>query len=125
MFAYVLVGFGGLLGSLARYGVSFLLKPSGGFPWATLAVNVLGTFVIALIAGLAEKKISGLGTPEARLFFATGFCGGFTTFSALMLELSVMIRSASYAQAGLYLGASLVGGALAFLAGYLLIRSLV
>lgn len=123
MLAFVLVGLGGLLGSLARYGMSFILKPSGGFPWATLAVNVLGTFVIALVAGLVEKKITGLGTPEARLFFATGFCGGFTTFSALMFELAEMIRAASYAQAGLYLGASLVGGCLAFLAGYLLIRS--
>jgi len=124
MLSFILVGAGGLLGSLARYGMSLILKPSGGFPWATLAVNVIGTFLIALVAGLVEKKVSGLGSPEARLFFATGFCGGFTTFSALMFELAEMLRNTAYAQAGLYLGASLLGGCLAFLAGYILIRSL-
>ncbi len=121
MISFIMVGLGGLLGSLARYGVSLWIKPGGGFFTSTLAVNLAGSFLIAVIISLAEKK-SGWIQNDFRLFLTAGFCGGFTTFSALMLEFMELVRTASYAQAGFYLSASVIGGCLAFLIGFYLIH---
>ncbi len=79
MLAFLLVGFGGALGSMARYGVGLAL-PSSGFPYATLAVNVIGCFCIGM-AMPAAARVEAL-SPELRLLVVVGFLGGFTTFSA-------------------------------------------
>jgi len=88
----LLVGAGGFLGSIARYWMSGLVqdRTSGRFPFGTLAVNVLGCFVIGALSELADTR--GLFSPEARAFVAIGVLGGFTTFSAFGNETVVLFR---------------------------------
>jgi len=116
MTGVVLVALGGGLGATARYGVSLLalawLGPA--FPWATLAVNVLGSLAIGVLAG------QGLAGP-ARLFWVTGVLGGFTTFSAFSLE-AVGLWEKSPALAALYVAASLGLGFGGFALGWWLGR---
>ncbi len=90
MTAFLLVGLGGAIGSMARYGMGLAL-PSAGFPYATLAVNVIGCFCI----GLAMPSVARVETlpPELRLLVVVGFLGGFTTFSAFGNETVSLLRS--------------------------------
>ena len=82
----VLVLAGGALGSVGRYLVTVWMADRLGavFPWGTLTVNVVGSFLIGLIATLADE-FGGIG-PQARLFLVVGVLGGFTTFSSFSLE---------------------------------------
>ena len=82
----LLVCAGGALGSSARYLVSSWMAGRFGsaFPWGTLTVNVAGSFLIGLIATLADD-VGSVG-PEGRLFLVVGVLGGFTTFSSFSLE---------------------------------------
>lgn len=92
---WVLVGFGGLLGSVARYGLTGLVQrwaEGARFPWGTLAVNVLGCGLIGLLAGLADSR--QLMSAETRIFLTVGFLGGFTTFSTFGLETLMLARGA-------------------------------
>jgi fluoride exporter len=112
---------GGALGTLARYGVSrAVLTPALGFPWSTFAVNVAGSLLLGLIVTLVVERWSP--TRFVRPFAAIGFCGGFTTFSTLMVELSQRVQHGRMAVAGLYLAASLVSGVVAAVAGMALAR---
>lgn len=121
---FILVGLGGMLGSMARYWVTInLAQSSPGFPIGTLTVNIIGCFIIAVVAMLAEKTT--LISPETRLFLATGLCGGFTTFSALMYEISMLLRDNEWWYAGIYVNASLIGGFLALYLGMLIVNKLV
>ena len=74
------------MGSVLRYWVGMLVARQGisSFPFGTLTVNIIGCFLIGLIAGVSER--TSLVSPEVRLLLATGFCGGFTTFSAFSQE---------------------------------------
>jgi CrcB protein len=93
MKAALAVGFGGLLGSLARYKLGGLVlhhTESWRFPMSTFVVNLLGCALVGVLAGIAEHR-HGL-SPAARLFLITGFCGGFTTFSAFGLETVYLMR---------------------------------
>ncbi len=79
------VGFGGMIGSVARYLIGLLpLRHQSGFPLLTLAVNLLGAFLIGLIVAFAGKNTNL--DPRALLFLQVGVCGGFTTFSTFALE---------------------------------------
>jgi CrcB protein len=112
---------GGALGTLARYGVSrALITPTLGFPWSTLAVNVAGSLLLGLIVTLVVERWSP--TRFVRPFAAIGFCGGFTTFSTLMVELAQRGQHGRIALAGLYLVVSLGSGVLAAFAGMALAR---
>jgi CrcB protein len=87
------VGLGGLLGSLARYRLGgFVLHHTANwrFPLSTFVVNLLGCALVGVLAGIAEHR-HGL-SPAARLFLITGFCGGFTTFSAFGFETVYLLR---------------------------------
>lgn len=88
--SFLLVGLGGALGSMARYGVGLALH-STTFPYATLIVNVLGCLGI----GLALPSLDRIAvlSPEVRLFLVVGFLGGFTTFSAFGSESIALVRS--------------------------------
>lgn len=93
MKAIFAVGVGGLLGSIARYklgGVILHHTPGWRFPLSTLAINILGCGVLGLVAGIAEYRHEL--SPSMRLFLATGFCGGFTTFSAFGFETLYLLR---------------------------------
>ena len=114
--AIALVGVGGCLGSVARYMVSLLLSPVvPWFPWATLAVNILGCFLIGFLSELAISTT--LVSPEARLFLVTGFCGGFTTFSSYMFEDTALFKDGQFFYAGMYLTGSIAGGFIALYSG--------
>lgn len=82
----LLVLLGGALGSGARYllGVWMVERFGGTFPWGTLAVNVTGSFLIGVLATIADER-GGIG-PSARTFIVAGILGGFTTFSSFSLE---------------------------------------
>lgn len=82
----VLVLLGGALGSGARYGVALWAATRFGaaFPWGTLTVNIAGSFLIGLLATLADE-LGRIG-PEGRVFLLVGVLGGFTTFSSFSLE---------------------------------------
>ncbi len=109
---FALVAAGGALGSMVRYGLNVGLPRSDAsptavaLPWGTLGANVLGCFFIGVFTEWAGGKL-GM-TPEARLFLTTGFCGGFTTLSTLMLEITDFFRDQEWGLGALYLVASLV-----------------
>ena len=94
----LLVGAGGALGAAGRYGIS-LLPVSGEFPLLTLCTNFLGALLIGFVAGLAER---GRMSPGWTLFWKTGVCGGFTTFSTFSLESLVLFRRRLFLPGGLY-----------------------
>lgn len=91
----MLVGTGGFIGSVARYYLSLIVTKIFPltFPVGTFTVNILGSFLIGLIYEMTEQYPPLVG---ARLFLATGFCGGFTTFSALSLESLSLLEKNEY-----------------------------
>ena len=112
---------GGALGTLARYGVArALVADNAGFPWATLAVNVTGSFVLGL--AVTAIVVRWPGDRWLRPLVAVGFCGGFTTFSTFALELDQRARAGHIALAVVYLTVTLVAGVAAALAGTALAR---
>lgn len=114
---WLLVGSGGFVGSVLRYGVGRMLhgRAMGAFPWATLGVNLVGCLLIGLLLAMAAR----LGWPSStRLLLVTGFCGGFTTFSAFSHETLSLLQAGHAPQAGIYVGASVVLGLAATWLGY-------
>ena len=107
-FELAAVGVGGAIGALGRVGLEQAWPTAtGGWPWATLAVNIIGAFLLGgLMSGLRHGPIS---IPTYRLL-GTGFCGALTTFSTMQLELLQMLDRARYALALGYLGTSIIGG---------------
>ena len=114
------VGLGGAIGSMLRYGIS-LLMITKYFPYATLAVNIIGSFLIGLIFALSIKEESFFY--NWRIFLATGICGGFTTFSAFSLENLGLLQNGKYGMALIYITISIIGGILATWMGYKLVGS--
>lgn len=112
MRTYLLVAAGGALGSVLRYGMARMLPrlQPGTFPWATFCINLLGCLLIGLLAGKLDKSAWLQSTGWALL--ATGFCGGFTTFSTFALENIQLLREQDLALAILYTTLSLTGGLL-------------
>lgn len=125
MLKILLVGLGGFLGSIGRYLVSGWVQnrfPFSGFPWGTLAVNLVGCWILGLLAGLAEAR--GVFSSETRLFLMVGLLGGFTTFSTFGLESYTLLADATYGRlAGNLLG-SVVGGLAAVGLGLIVARLL-
>lgn len=118
----LLAGAGGFVGTCFRFLIvrwcSGLFH--GVFPLGTFLVNVAGCFVIGLLFGILEKA-NALSGPES-LLLATGFCGGFTTFSTFANELWAMGNKGDWGIWLLYLAASVVAGVLMVWAGRALIR---
>ncbi len=119
--AIMLVGTGGALGAIARYGVGLLVKTASGFPWATLSVNIAGSLLMGLVMGWVGRQ-SGAYEP-LRLFLAVGVLGGFTTFSAFSMDLLALLERREMMAAAFYLGGSVLGGVIAFLLAYSLVRA--
>lgn len=107
----VLVGSGGFLGALARYGLGGLVHrylPFATFPFGTLAVNLVGCFAIGVLAGLAETR--HLFAPEFRTFAFIGVLGGFTTLSTFGYETFALMRDSEYMLAAANVGLQVIGG---------------
>lgn len=118
MNAVVWVGLGGMLGSMARYGVSLWLPVAATtrFPIATFAVNVAGCLVAGVLAGGVAR--AGWFSGDVRLFLFTGVLGGFTTFSAFGLDALALARRGEFAAAGTYVAASVLAGLAAAFLGF-------
>ena len=114
---------GGGLGSLLRFGLGRWFGAASGhtFPIGTFAVNILACFMLGLIVGLADQK--QMLSPFTRLFWAVGFCGGFSTFSTFSLENLQFMQTGQFSIMLLYIGLSfLVCLAATFTGQYLAIR---
>jgi CrcB protein len=115
---YVMIG--GAVGAGLRYEAGRLAarQLGAGFPWGTLAVNLVGALLVGLLAGAVAPD------PEKPLWLllAVGVLGGFTTFSAFGLELFTMIDRGEAAMAALYAGASVLGSLALVAMGYTLTR---
>jgi CrcB protein len=112
--------FGGILGTVARYLFSGAIYKVFGtaFPYGTLAVNMLGCFLIGIFAALSDKKL--FFDPNMRLFLMIGFCGAFTTFSTLILESANLIKDSQAWLAFLNISISVILGFLVFWLGFIL-----
>lgn len=115
---FLLVGLGGALGSMLRYG-AYLLFPLKDFPLATLLVNIIGSFVIGAVIAFSIKDETFLN--NWKLFLATGICGGFTTFSAFSAENISLLQNQKYLLAVVYIITSVVTGIIAAWLGLKLI----
>lgn len=103
---FLIVCGGGALGSGARYLVALWIG-SRAFPYATLAVNLAGSFAIALVLELSIR-IAGF-PPNLRLALATGFLGGFTTYSSFNYESTALLQGGQALRGLLYVGVTLLG----------------
>lgn len=105
---YLLVGLGGALGSMARFGLSGLVASSIGetFPFGTLAVNIIGSFVIGFFGALTAPDGRIFVGTMGRQFVMTGICGGFTTFSSFSLQTLSLMQDGEWAYAGLNVAGS-------------------
>lgn len=108
----LLVGLGGAIGSMARYGVSRIVNAryTQSFPLATFIINIVGCLLIGLLFGYVQKNNNQ--PSDLWLVLATGFCGGFTTFSAFALENVTLLKGQLSITALLYIAASVIVGIL-------------
>ena len=120
----LLVGLGGGIGSIARYLCQrwFAINYPYSFPWGTFVVNLTGCFLIGAIYAVSEK--STLLSPQTRLFLATGFCGGFTTFSTFAFENMSLLRSSDTSYFFLYTIGSVVLGIMGVFGGVAIMKLL-
>ena len=109
--SYISVALGSIVGGVARYLVSvlFLSQLGSGFPWATLFVNVTGSFIIGFYAALTGPDGRLFVSPRQRQFVMVGICGGYTTFSAFSLETLRLVQSGDIQAASFNLFISVVG----------------
>jgi CrcB protein len=121
----ILVFVGGGLGAALRHLVNLAAPRLVGtdWPFATFFINVSGSLLMGLVAGLFALKLSL--PPALRLFVATGILGGYTTFSTFSLETALLYQRGQAGAAALYALGSLVAGVLALFAGMALARALV
>jgi fluoride exporter len=120
---FLLVGLGGAIGSMLRYGTGLLSIKFLGvhFPWGTLTVNILGSFCIGMAFALLSLTESM--SENIKLFTMVGILGGFTTFSAFSLDTILLFERGQYLSASLYMASSVILSILATLAGLMLIRA--
>jgi len=114
---------GGALGAGARYlvGGAFLRAVGPGFPWGTLAVNLIGGLLMGVLVGVLARTVNG--GEQARLLLGVGVLGGFTTFSAFGLETWQMIERGQMGIGFAYVAASVIGAVALTGVGLMLARS--
>lgn len=118
----ILIGVGGCIGSICRYLSQQFVQnhyPSS-IPLGTMLVNISGCFIIGIIYALSDR--GNLLSPELRIFLATGFCGGFTTFSSFAYENVTMVLDGEFFYTAVYLLISIIIGFGAAHAGILLVK---
>lgn len=116
-----LVAAGGAVGAVARYLAGTLTVRWGGWPWATLGVNILGGLLMGILIGTLALR-GGAEQERMRLLLGVGFLGGFTTFSAFSLEVANMIERRDMAGAAGYSIVSVIASVAAVFAGLMLAR---
>ena len=106
----IIAGLGGFIGTCLRFltGKFFHAVTTSAFPWGTFSVNVIGSFLIGIFFGLAER--SNVISPSMNVFLITGFCGGFTTFSSFADDMYLMLQQRHWLSFGLYVGLSFLLG---------------
>jgi len=117
MYAYLSIALGGALGSMARYATGIYVARWLGmaFPWGTLIINIVGSF---LIGALAESFALRWDVSQStRVFLVVGICGGYTTFSTFSLDIVTLLNRGETLAAGAYIIASVALGVLALYAG--------
>lgn len=124
MLQILVIGFGGFLGTVARFGLSGLVHRQFGdsFPYGTLVVNVLGCLVIGILMYFIEDR--PMFGPTARLFLTIGLLGGFTTFSSFGYETVELLRHGNYRSAAVSVSANVFLGMGAVWAGRALMKPL-
>jgi len=120
----IIIGSGGFLGALARYGLNRLVHsqmPLTTFPYGTLVVNLTGCLAIGVVTGLIDvRQVFEL---ETRKFIIIGILGAFTTFSTFGYETLVMIRETEYLRAFANVGTHIILGLALVWLGYIFIKS--
>lgn len=121
MMQALIVFIGGGAGAVARFGLSKWIAQltTSAFPWPILTVNLLGAFLIGMMAGWGELRPT---SPSLQLLLVTGVLGGFTTFSAFSLESALMLQRGDYLFLALYIAASVLGTIALVFAGSVLMR---
>jgi fluoride exporter len=124
MLSLVWVALGGAIGSVLRYGVNLAAPRLLGndFPWASLTVNVVGSFLMGLLVAFLTEKFAD--QPDLRLFLTTGILGGFTTFSAFSLDVFGLMQRGENSVALVYVLASVALSILAVFGGVMVSRAL-
>ncbi len=115
------VGAGGLIGAVVRYLCTMIfIRYSITYPAGTLVSNIAGCLIIGIIIQISSG--TELLSPEARLFLATGFCGGLTTMSSFVYETSQFVNDGEYYHASVYFLLTLIVSFAAFMSGCLLVK---
>ncbi len=107
---YIYVAVGGAIGSVARFWLANLVALATGaqFPWGTLLINMLGSFIISFFGSLTGHWPRFAVPNEMRVFVTVGICGGFTTFSSFSLQTVDLIKTGQPGRAMLYVAASVI-----------------
>ena len=118
MLKLLVIGLGGFLGALARYGLSGLVQKAsiGNFPAGTFAVNVAGCLLLGGLMSFVESRPSF--SPETRLLLQVGFLGSFTTFSTVGYETFAFLRAGDVRMALACMGANVLVGVSAVALGW-------
>ena len=114
---YLLIGFGGVLGAISRYGLSKWAgkRWQGSFPLATFCINISGSFVLGLLYVILTR--AGAGSAYLKSFAATGFLGAYTTYSTFSFEIVNLMEDGERVAGVVYFLTSIVFGLFAAYAG--------
>lgn len=117
----LIIGLGSFIGGVLRYLISVSIQTRflATFPYATLSVNIIGCLIIGILLGLSDKMVI---SNEVKLFLATGFLGGFTTFSAFSAETIALLREGHTSPAFIYIALSMCLSLLATFVGLSITR---
>ena len=128
LYSYLFVAAGGALGAMARYTLNLSLQQGTSVPWGTFASNLLGCLGMGVIAQLIASTTwfsnAGIVPDQYRLLFAVGFCGSFTTLSALVFEVNSMMQCNELFLSFSYLFGTLIGGFACFYVGAVAVKTL-
>ena len=118
----LIVGFGGFIGTVARFLTSryFQENIASVFPWSTFTINIIGSLLIGIFYGISEK--GDFMSPDFRLFLTVGICGGFTTFSTFSNDAFLLLKQEEWLRFAFYTSMSFFLGLVAVYVGRIIIK---